>query len=174
MIILIMGVAGSGKTTIGKLLADTLHWEFWDADTFHSPENIEKMRNSIPLTESDREPWLQHLRAAIQQGLQEHRNIVLACSALKNSYRHYLIGDSNLIKLIYLKGSYELIQNRLKARHHHYMTEQLLDSQFDTLEEPSGAIAIEVSQPPQKIVERIQSALGLEADLSTSVEQTCN
>ncbi|HEY9600349.1 MAG TPA: gluconokinase [Allocoleopsis sp.] len=161
MIILVMGVSGSGKTTVGKLLADSLRWEFRDADDFHSPENVEKMRQGIPLSEADRIPWLQDLQTAIQHWLQEDKNVVLACSALKDSYRHYLVLDRDRVKLVYLKGSYELIQKRLKERRHHYMSEKLLDSQFDTLEEPSDALCIDVAQPPQAIVQHIQTALGI-------------
>ena len=156
-----MGVSGSGKTTVGKLLADSLHWEFSDADAFHSSENVEKMRQGIPLSEADRIPWLQDLQAAIQQWLQEDKNVVLACSALKDSYRHYLVLDSDRVKLVYLKGSYELIQKRLQERRHHYMSEKLLDSQFDTLEEPSDALCIDVAQPPQAIVQHIRTAFGI-------------
>jgi gluconokinase len=105
MIILLMGVSGSGKTTIGQLLADSLHWEFSDADTFHSPENIEKMRRGIPLSDADRIPWLQDLQTAIAHWLQDDQNLVLACSALKASYREWLVVDSS-IKLIYLNGSF--------------------------------------------------------------------
>jgi len=158
-----MGVSGSGKTTIGKLLADSLNWEFSDADAFHSPENVEKMRRGIPLSEADRVPWLQDLQTAVKHWLLENKNVVLACSALKDSYRQYLILDidSDRLKLIYLKGSYELIQQRLQERRNHYMTEKLLDSQFDTLEEPLNALFIDVAQPPQVIVQNIRSAWGI-------------
>jgi gluconokinase len=168
MIILVMGVSGSGKTTLGKLLADSLSWQFSDADAFHSPENVEKMRRGIPLSEADRTPWLQDLQTAIKQWLQEDKNVVLACSALKDSYRQYLVLDSDRIKLIYLKGSYELIQKRLQERRNHYMPEKLLDSQFNTLEEPLDAICMDVAQPPQVIVQNIRSALGVDAAVSTA------
>ena len=161
MIILIMGVSGSGKTTVGKLLADSLQWEFSDADAFHSPENVEKMRQGIPLSEADRTPWLQDLQTALQQWLQENKNVVLACSALKDSYRQFLLVDRDRIKLVYLKGSYELIQKRLQERRNHYMSEKLLDSQFDTLEEPLDAISINVAASPQVIVKNIRTVLGI-------------
>ncbi|MEH2321749.1 gluconokinase [Nostoc sp.] len=169
MIIIVMGVSGSGKTTIGKLLADSLDWEFSDADTFHSPENVEKMRRGIPLSEADRMPWLQDLQTAIKHWLQENQNVVLACSALKDSYRQFLVFDSDgcanakgeRIKLVYLKGSYELIQMRLKERSNHYMSEKLLNSQFNTLEEPLDTISMDVAQPPQIIVQNIRTALGI-------------
>ncbi|WP_138498090.1 gluconokinase [Nostoc sp. PA-18-2419] len=159
MIIIIMGVSGAGKTTIGKMLADTLNWQFSDADAFHSLENIEKMGRGIPLSEADRIPWLQDLRTAIKNWLQENKNVVLACSALKESYRQFLVVDSERIKLIYLKGSYELIQKRLQERHHHYMSEKLLNSQFITLEEPLDTMYIDVIQTPQVIVQNIRTAL---------------
>ncbi|MDZ8092962.1 MAG: gluconokinase [Nostoc sp. DedQUE05] len=159
MIIIVMGVSGSGKTTIGKLLANSLECEFSDADTFHSPENVEKMRRGIPLSEEDRIPWLQDLQTAIKHWLQENKNVVLACSALKNSYRQFLVVNSDGIKLVYLKGSYELIQMRLKKRSNHYMSEKLLNSQFYTLEEPVDTLSMDVAQPPQIIVQNIRTAL---------------
>lgn len=161
MIIIIMGVSGSGKTTIGKLLADSLDWEFSDADSFHSPENVEKMRRGIALSEADRMPWLQDLQTGIKHWLQENKNVVLACSALKDNYRQFLVLDRELTKLVYLKGSYELIQIRLQERSNHYMSEKLLNSQFDTLEEPLNTISMDVAQPPQMIVQNIRAALRL-------------
>ncbi|NMG08110.1 gluconokinase [Brasilonema sp. UFV-L1] len=161
MIILVMGVSGSGKSTIGQLLADSLHWEFSDADTFHSPENIEKMRHGIPLNDLDRMPWLLALQQAIQQRLQENKNMVLACSALKTSYREVLVLDEEQLKLVYLKGSFELIQKRLQQRPSHFMSEKLLKSQFDALEEPSGAITVDVSDPPEVVVQEIRVSLGI-------------
>jgi gluconokinase len=159
MIILIMGVSGSGKTTIGKLLADSLHWTFSDADAFHSPENVEKMGHGIPLSEADRIPWLQDLQTAIKNWLQENKNVVLACSALKDSYRQFLVVDSDRIKLVYLKGPYDLIQKRLQERQNHYMSDILLDSQFNTLEEPLDTIYIDIAESPQAIVQNIRTVL---------------
>jgi gluconokinase len=155
MIILLMGVSGSGKTTIGQLLADTLHWEFSDADTFHSLENIEKMRRGIPLTDADRTPWLQDLQTAIKEWLQDDRNVVLACSALKASYREFLVVNSS-IKLIYLNGTFELIQQRLQKRQSHFMNEQLLKSPFDALETPSDAMNLDILDPPTIIVQKLK------------------
>ena len=159
MIIILMGVSGAGKTTVGKLLATSLDWQFSDADDFHSLENVEKMRRRSPLTEADRVPWLQVLQTALKQWLQENKNVVLACSALKDSYRQFLLIDCDRIQLVYLKGSYQLIQKRLQERSNHYMSEQLLESQFNTLEAPLDALIIEVTQSPQMIVQIIRSTL---------------
>ncbi|BAY64024.1 carbohydrate kinase [Calothrix brevissima NIES-22] len=159
MIIIIMGVSGSGKTTVGKLLAESLGWNFSDADAFHLPENVEKMRNGIPLTEADRKPWLEALQAVIKQWLQENTNVVLACSALKDSYRQFLLVDSERIQLVYLKGSYDLIQKRLQERQNHYMPVILLQSQFDALEEPLNNVYIDIAQSPQAIVQNIKTML---------------
>ncbi|MEI2583466.1 gluconokinase [Scytonema sp. PRP1] len=161
MIILVMGVSGSGKSTIGQLLADSLHWEFADADSFHSPENIEKMRHGIPLNDLDRMPWLLALQQAIQQCLQKNKNMVLACSALKATYRQVLVLDEERVKLVYLKGAFELIQKRLQTRQSHFMSEKLLKSQFDALEEPSGAITVDVSDAQEVIVQKIRVSLGI-------------
>ncbi|MCY7320925.1 MAG: gluconokinase [Phormidesmis sp. CAN_BIN36] len=159
MIVLLMGVSGSGKTTIGTLLATSLGWEFSDADDFHSLENVDKMRRGIPLTEADRAPWLQDLQIALEQWLPENKNVVLACSALKDSYRRALLIDRDRIQLVYLKGSHQLIQKRLQERPNHYMSEQLLESQFNTLEAPLDALVVEVAQPPQMVVQTIRTAL---------------
>ena len=116
MIILVMGVTGAGKTTIGSLLAQQLDWEFVDADSFHSPENVEKIRQGIALSDADRAPWLRAIRDAILKWIAERKNVVLACSALKREYREELVVGPE-VKVVYLKGSYELISSRLRARH---------------------------------------------------------
>jgi gluconokinase len=161
MIIIIMGVSGSGKSTIGKLLADALNWEFQDADNFHSTANIEKMRLGIPLNDTDRKPWLKDLQTAIAVWLQQNTNVVLACSALKADYRQYLVLDSDRIQLVYLQGSLNLLQQRLLGRQNHFMSEKLLNSQLETLEEPDDAICVDISEPPQLIVENLRTVIGL-------------
>ncbi len=160
MVIIIMGVSGSGKTTIGQMLAESLHWEFQDADSFHSADNIEKMRHGIPLNDVDRIPWLQSLQIAISNWLQENKNVVLACSALKASYRQYLVLSSN-VKLVYLYGSFELIKDRLQKRQNHFMSAELLTSQFESLEEQDNVIRVDISQSPQVIVQDIKNCLGV-------------
>jgi len=155
-----MGPAGSGKTTVGELLAAQLGWEFVDGDSFHSPANIEKMAHGIPLDDNDRIPWLNAIRNAMLQWDAQRRNVVLACSSLKRSYREQLQINS-AVKLVYLKGSYELLRQRLHSRHGHYATEQLLASQFADLEEPADAIIIDVSRPPEEIVAEIRKQLTL-------------
>ncbi|AFZ56421.1 gluconokinase [Anabaena cylindrica FACHB-243] len=162
MIIILMGVSGSGKTTIGKLLAESLNWEFYDGDAFHSPENLENMLLGIPLNDVDRMPWLQDLQTNIKIWLQENKNVVLACSALKASYRQILLCDSR-IQLVYCKGSFDIIQERLRQRQNHFMNEKLLKSQFDDLEEPDNAIYVDISQPNEVSVNKIRKALGIEA-----------
>ena len=159
MIIIVMGVSGSGKTTVGKLLAQSLNWHFSDADDFHSPANIEKMSLGIPLEDADRLPWLLQLQAAIDWWLWENRNVVLACSALKASYREMLCRNEQPIKIVYLKGSFELFAARLKNRENHYMKADLLSSQLDTLEEPEDAIIIDASQPLEIILREIRNHL---------------
>ena len=163
MIVVVMGVTGAGKTTVGSLLAQQLGWEFADADSFHSPENVEKMRLGIPLGDADRAPWLNSLRQAIEQWIAEHRNVVLACSALKKSYREHLF-VSGEVKFVYLKGSYDLIYQRLKLRHGHFASEKILAGQFADLEEPDSAITVEIDQREEAIVAEIKRGLGLDRD----------
>lgn len=155
-----MGVQGAGKTTIGSLLARELSFEFADADDFHSAVNIEKMRQGIPLTDADREPWLSALNHAIAQWLTDKRNVVLACSALKNSYRDRLLVSSE-VKLVYLKASWGVILSRLKLRSGHYAGENLLHSQFADLEEPTDALIVDASLRPGQIVGEILAVLKL-------------
>jgi gluconokinase len=158
-----MGVTGAGKTTIGRLLAQQLGWEFTDADSFHSPANVEKIRQGIPLDDADRAPWLKSLRQAMEQWVAEGRTVVLACSALKKSYRHELDLGSEL-KFVYLKGSYDLIYQRLRARHGHFASEKILASQFAALEEPDDAVTVEIDRPAEAIVAEIRRGLGLDQD----------
>jgi gluconokinase len=159
MIILVMGVSGSGKTTIGKRLAESLGYHFADADDYHPASNKEKMHSGIPLTDADRVPWLAILRKMIDQWRGRSENAVLACSALKQSYREQLgFGEDHPadMKLVYLKGSPETLRDRLGHRAGHFMNPALLQSQFDTLEEPQNAIVVDVSGTPEEIVSKIR------------------
>jgi gluconokinase len=158
-----MGPAGSGKTTLGKLLAAQLSWEFADGDDFHPPANIAKMSQGIPLTDEDRLPWLRSIREAILQWQAQGKNAVIACSALKRSYRELLgIGpNANDIRLVYLKGSYDLLLERLHSRKGHYMKERMLASQLADLEEPEDALTMDASRPPEEIVSEIRKELSV-------------
>ncbi|TAF94309.1 MAG: gluconokinase [Oscillatoriales cyanobacterium] len=137
------------------MLAESLNWDFSDADDFHPPGNIEKMSRGIPLEDADRLPWLLHLQGTIDRWLLENKNVVLACSGLKASYREMLFRDKQRMKIVYLKGDFELFAARLKTRENHYMKADLLSSQFATLEEPENAIIIDASQPLEVIVRQI-------------------
>jgi len=161
MIVIVMGVVGAGKTTVGRMLAQELGWEFADADDFHPKANIDKIRRGISLTDADREPWLESLRSSIVQWIKTGQNVVLACSALKRSYREKLhVGPE--VRFVYLKGSPALIAERLNARHGHFANEQILAGQFHDLQEPHDAVTVEISAPPEQIVEQIREQLGLE------------
>ena len=137
MVVIVCGVSGAGKTTVAKLLAKELHWTFYEGDDFHPQTNIDKMRAGIALTDADRQPWLQSLRALIEGCLAEKRNAVLACSALKQSYRD-LLRVNDAVKFIFLRGDYERISAQLRKRSGHFMNPELLRSQFETLEEPQA------------------------------------
>jgi gluconokinase len=136
-------------------------WEFADADDFHSPANVEKIRNGIPLTDADRKPWVDSLRAAVVNWIDAGRNAALACSALKRAYRQELAAGPQ-VQFVYLKGSAELIAGRLRARHGHFANEQILASQFADLEEPESALVVSISETPGQIVDDIRQGLGLE------------
>jgi len=151
MLIVIMGVSGSGKSTVGKSLADRLNWPFFDADDFHPQSNKDKMASGMPLTDQDRFPWL-HL---IVDRLSKEPNSILACSALKSSYRSILNMASDEIKWAYLEGDYETIKKRMEERAGHFMKPDLLRSQFDTLEIPTDAIKVDVTLPVDHIVATI-------------------
>jgi gluconokinase len=160
MIVIIMGVVGAGKTTVGTLLANQLGWQFADADDFHPATNIEKIRQGIPLTDADRDPWLESLSHTIEGWIAANENAVLACSALKRSYREKL-SVAPEVRFIYLKGSPGLIAGRLHARHGHFAGESILTSQIADLEEPEVAIVADIRQDPLQIVDSIRKQLGL-------------
>ena len=159
MFILIMGVTGCGKTTVGSLLSAALGWPFYDADDFHSPANVRKIASGVSLTDEDRGPWLDELRALVAERSEQGEDGVLACSALKQSYRTTLSTGANLV-VVYLKAEADLIQSRLANRRGHYMPQRLIESQFLDLEEPDGAITIPAAWPPEQIVRDIRSQIG--------------
>ena len=161
MIVVLMGVTGSGKTTVGKVLATELGWKFHDADDYHPPANIEKMRRGIPLTDEDRQPWLQTLARLIDDARDRGESIVLACSALEHAYQEYLRHHLDVVHYVCLRGSEELIEKRLVARKGHFMNPGLLDSQFEILEPPEDAIRVDVTGTPEEIAGEIRRRLGL-------------
>ena len=155
-----MGVTGAGKTTIGELLASQLGWHFADADQFHPKSNVEKMSHGVALTDADRAPWLSAMRSAIQQWISQNRSAVLACSALKQTYRDELkVGPD--VRFVYLRGNYDVVAEQLRMRHGHFATETILADQFATLEEPKDAILIDVGRDPESMVAQIRTQLGL-------------
>lgn len=162
MVLVVMGPTGSGKTTVGELLARRLGWKFADADDYHSLENKEKIHHGIALTDADRAPWLAALHDQVARWVANHVNAVLACSALKQSYRDEL-GKAPDVRFIYLKGSYDLIYKRLLERKGHFADEHILASQFQTLEEPTGseAFIVDISGTPKQIVDDIAARLSL-------------
>lgn len=158
-ICIIMGVSGSGKSTIGQLLSQELGWQFYDGDDFHPLENIEKMKHGIPLNDVDREPWLKGLRRLIENLQKQQENAIIACSALKENYRELLQNNDDNIIWIYLKGSFEKIRERLQHREGHFMKVEMLNSQVESLETPTKAIIVDISLSPIEIVEEIISHL---------------
>ena len=161
MIILLMGVTGCGKTTVGQQLAAELGWSFRDADEFHPPANIAKMSAGIPLTDADRAPWLAAIRAYIEACVAREENAVVTCSALKESYRRIVVPDPARVKLVYLRGDFALILGRLGRRQGHFMKEEMLQSQFAALEPPRDALVLDVARTPKDIVAGIRAAFDL-------------
>lgn len=153
-----MGVSGAGKTTVGKLLASQLKWEFADGDDYHPAANVEKMRNGIPLTDADREPWLDRLRDLIVEWVASGKSAVLACSALKRAYRDKLVVGPE-VRVVYLKADRELLRERLLGRTVHYMKEKMLESQIATLEEPEDAVVVDAHGSSEEIVREIRRRL---------------
>lgn len=163
MIVIVFGVSGAGKTTIGKLLAEQLGWQFYEADDFHPRANIEKMRSGRPLTDEDRWPWLERLREQIARSITAKDNAVLACSALKRAYRDRLrVSDD--VTFVFLRGDYALIAEQLRHRRGHFMNPELLRSQFADLEQPEpdeDVLTTELGRTPQELVEDIKTKLRL-------------
>jgi gluconokinase len=160
MVILVMGVTGAGKTTVGKLLAQQLDWQFLDADDFHPPENIEKMKHGIPLTDADREPWLAAIHKALLDYAAKNQNVVLACSALKQKYREKLAAGLDL-RICYLKGSFEEISSHIEHRTGHFAGEAILAGQFADLEEPDDALVLNTSAAPEENISEALTKLHL-------------
>jgi gluconokinase len=182
MVIVLMGVCGCGKTTVGQMLAAELGWPFYEADAFHPASNVQKMSRGEPLTDADRRPWLSRLAEVIRQHIDDGSDAVLACSALTVSARDTLAGDGEGgeagvaawdtsgggfasggggVVFVYLKGDKELIRQRMRRRVGHFMPASLVDSQFATLEEPHDAIVVDVADPPEVIVAAIRDRLGV-------------
>jgi len=161
MVVILMGVAGSGKTTIGQRLARDLGWPFYDGDDFHPPANVDKISRGMALTDADREPWLAALRQLIADQVRDGRSAIVACSALKLAHRDRLRVDKDHVRFVYLKGDYTLIQQRLEAREGHFAQANLLNSQFEALEEPGDALTVDVCPAPEAVVSLIKRGLKL-------------
>ena len=158
--ILVMGVAGSGKSTVGRALAEALGWVFCDGDDHHPPENVAKMSSGVPLTDEDRAPWLASLHDVIDASLGRGDPVVVACSALKEAYRDRLL-EGNEVVLVYLRADRERIRTRLDDRKDHYMRLEMLESQFDVLEEPDEAIIVDAAQEPETIVDTLLAQMSV-------------
>lgn len=164
MIIVVMGVSGAGKSTVGAELARSLEWQFFDADDFHSAENIRKMQTANPLSDDDRLPWLQALRALVSRLNSRGENGVLACSALRDAFRQELAAAGDDVRFVYLAAPVELLDARLREREGHFMPAGLLASQFTALEPPADALLLDASLPPAELAARVRRAYGLESD----------
>lgn len=161
MVVVVMGIAGSGKTTVGQRLAAELGWRFVDADDLHPRANVEKMAAGVALTDEDRWPWLEQLRGEVERALEAGEPLVLACSALKRAYRERLVVDPTRVRLVYLRGSRELLASRLAGRRGHFMPPSLLNSQLEALEPPEGAIEVDVRAEPAEVVASVRAGLGV-------------
>ncbi|MGB6552166.1 MAG: gluconokinase [Candidatus Binataceae bacterium] len=161
MVVILMGVSGAGKTTVGRMLASELGWNFRDGDDLHPAANRDKMNSGVALNDADRRPWLAAIRAMIDEYLARGQNAIVACSALKRSYREMLSADPARVRFVWLDGSRELIARRIAARRGHFMPAELLASQFADLEMPADALRIAVASPPAEIVAAIRRELSI-------------
>ncbi len=162
-VIILMGPAGAGKSTVGRRLANELGWRFVDADDFHPPGNLDKMTRNLPLTDEDRRPWLERLRTSIAEWVATGSGVILACSLLKTAYRTLVLlpHHAHHVRIVYLKATRTLLQRRLLDRRDHVMKVDLLDSQLETLEEPIDTLALDASESPSKLVQQIRTAFDL-------------
>lgn len=161
MIIVLWGVSGCGKSTVGQILATRLGCNFYDADDFHPASNVEKMRAGVALTDEDRWPWLDELARVLRTTLERNESAVLACSALRQVYRDRLTVDRDRVIFVQLKGSFELIESRLASREHEFMSSSLLRSQFDTLESPQEGLFVDIRDQPEQICTQVEKMLGI-------------
>ncbi|WP_163997773.1 gluconokinase [Pyxidicoccus caerfyrddinensis] len=161
MVVIVMGVSGAGKTTVGQALSAALGWRFVDADDLHPKANIAKMAAGVPLTDEDRWPWLQVLRGVMEDALARGEDLVMACSALKRSYRTVLEVDPSRVRWVYLNAPRDVLARRLAQRHGHFMPPSLLDTQLAALEVPEDALEVDVSPPPDVVVKHLREGLGL-------------
>jgi gluconokinase len=161
MIVVLMGVSGSGKTAVGERLASDLGWAWFDADDYHPPANVEKMRSGQPLDDADRWPWLDRLNELLRAEEAKGAHAVIGCSALKQIYRDRLAQGLAQVRWVHLKGSFALIMSRLEQRKHRYMPASLLQSQFQTLEDPHDALTVDIADSPEVLAARIRASLGV-------------
>ena len=171
MMVVLMGVSGCGKTTVGLVLAERTGWRLYDADEFHSAASIEKMRSGFALEDADRWPWLDRMNAMLVQKQAQGECVLLACSALKQKYRDRLAKGCLQLHWVYLKGDFDLIRRRLEARKNHYMKAGLLESQFAALEEPQDAIVAEIGAAPDAIADFVLGQLPLSPTRKTGSDK---
>ena len=164
-VLIIAGVAGAGKTTVGRLLAEDLGWDFCEGDDFHPAGNLQKMVAGLPLTDEDRWPWLQRIKSALDRAIREDRSLVVACSLLKESYRKVLINDLDPVRAVFLQVDENLVKERLSRRSTHFFPKELLQSQLEAWEEPVEGVVVDASQPPAEIVTEIKKKLGLKKEI---------
>ncbi|MFN2145165.1 MAG: gluconokinase [Anaerolineales bacterium] len=157
--IIIMGVSGCGKTSVGQALSASTGWPFFDGDDFHPQANIDKMARGIPLDDTDRQPWLEALHNLIAEHLSQEQSLIVACSALKASYREILRGELEHVRFVHLDGSFDLIYARMQRRSGHYMKAGMLRSQFETLEPPEEALVVSIEQPVSEIIDKIVATI---------------
>lgn len=174
-VLVVMGVSGSGKTTIAREFARVSGWKFADADHFHTPQNIRKMTAGIPLSDSDRSPWLENLRDFLKKSAESGTRVALACSALKRNYRESMSGDQRQVRWAYLHGEFDLIMERIRRRKDHFMNPCLLRSQFESLEAPADAIRCDIRLPVTELVAHLRKAIipELNAPCATASEVDC-